>query len=265
MVLERVDDAEPRGTAGPSDGPAEPRGTAGRSDGTGDPRGTTGSSDGTGDPHALTRDEYLRRGRTHLTVDPVLAPLVGRIEPPEPRRDGDLYIDLIDGIVSQQLSVKAAAAIMGRFLALFPDGRPEPGAVRSRDEETLRGVGLSRPKIRYLYGITEAIETGEINLPEIARLGDEEFIREITRLKGVGRWTAEMLLIFSLGRRDVFSLGDLGLRTAVSRLYEVDREDYDAIAKIASSWKPYRSLACHYLWKSLNNEPGVGARPARES
>jgi len=232
---------------------------------TADPQGAPGPTDGGADLRARSYDDYLQRGKLHLAGDPVLGPLIHRIDPPEPRRDSDLYIDLIDAIVSQQLSVKAAAAIMGRFLALFPGGRPEPGDVRSRDEETLRGVGLSRPKIRYLYGIAEAIETGGIDLPEIARLGDEEFIGEITRLKGVGRWTAEMLLIFSLGRRDVFSLGDLGLRTAVSRLYGVDREDYDAIARISSMWTPYRSLACHYLWKSLNNEPGVGARPARES
>lgn len=203
-------------------------------------------------------DEYIERGNTHLQGDPVMARLMKGTEPPAQRSSNDIYIDLIDAIASQQLSVKAAASIMKRFLALFPKEGPQPAAVRAMSEDTLRGVGLSRPKIRYLHGIAEAIVTGAIDLAEIAKYDDEAFIDAITELKGVGRWTAEMLLIFSLGRRDVFSVGDLGLRNAVSQAYGVDRDDRDAIETIAERWRPYRSLACHYLWKSLDNEPKIG-------
>ena len=210
------------------------------------------------DTTELPWNEYVAQGIAHLRCDPVMAGLVDAAEPPAQRSSNDLYTDLIDAIVSQQLSVKAAASIMRRFLGLFPDDSPEPAAVRRRSEEELRAVGLSRPKVRYLHGIAEAIINGEIDLTEVAGYDDEAFIKAITELKGVGRWTAEMLLIFSLGRRDVFSVGDLGLRNAVARAYGVEGDDREAIEAIAERWRPYRSLACHYLWKSLDNEPKIG-------
>lgn len=210
------------------------------------------------DTSDLPWEEYVARGTAHLRDDPVMADLVAAAEAPSQRSSNDIFIDLIDAIVSQQLSVKAAASIMARFLALFPEGKPNPRAVREMSEDKLRAVGLSRPKVRYLHGIADAIIGGEIELRAIAGYEDEEFIEAVTTLKGVGRWTAEMLLIFSLGRRDVFSVGDLGLRNAVAQAYGVDRDDREAIEAIAERWRPYRSLACHYLWKSLDNEPEIG-------
>jgi DNA-3-methyladenine glycosylase II len=210
------------------------------------------------DTSELSWNEYVTRGTAHLRSDPVMAGLVAATDPPSQRSSNDIYIDLIDAIVSQQLSVKAAASIMNRFLALFPEGKPEPAAVLGMSEDELRAVGLSRPKVRYLHGIADAIINDEIDLTAIAGYQDEDFIEAITALKGVGRWTAEMLLIFSLGRRDVFSVGDLGLRNAVARAYGVERDDHEAIEAIAERWRPYRSLACHFLWKSLDNEPKIG-------
>jgi DNA-3-methyladenine glycosylase II len=172
---------------------------------------------------------------------------------PEPPTRG-LNHDLMDAIISQQLSVQSAAAIATRFLALFPDNNPSPPRLLETSEETLRGVGLSRPKIAYLSGIARAVVDGSLDLDTLATLDDEAFIRELTALKGVGRWTGEMMLIFSLRRPDVFSVGDLGLREAVSRLYNLDREDRPAIAAHAERWKPYRSLASLYLWQSLRVE-----------
>lgn len=200
-------------------------------------------------------DEYVRNGIAHLRRDPVLADLVDGTEPPTQRSSHDLFTDLADAIVSQQLSVKAAASIMGRFTDLFTDGRPVPAEVARMDDATLRGAGLSRGKVRYLRSIAEAVLDGTIDLETIARYDDEAFITALTTLPGVGRWTAEMMLIFSLGRGDVFSVGDLGLRKAVARLYDLDRDDREAINAVALRWRPYRSLACHYLWKSLDNAP----------
>lgn len=172
------------------------------------------------------------------------------------RRGGeDLFVDLIDAIASQQLSVKAAATIMGRFLSLFPDKRPDPAAILRGSEDEYRAAGLSRPKIRYILGIADAVLNHGFDLNTLWNLPDEEVIDRLMSLKGVGRWTAEMLMMFSLRRPDVFSIGDLGLRTAVARHYGIDRDDTDAISAIASAWRPYRTLASRYLWASLNNAP----------
>ena len=203
-------------------------------------------------------DEYLEAGCAHLSRDPVMAELVASWPPPEQRSSDGLYVDLLDTIVSQQLSVKAAAAIMERFLDLFPGRDPEPDAILAAPEERLREAGLSRAKIRYVRGIARALKDGEIGLKGMVTLPDDEFIRDLTRLKGVGRWTAEMLLIFSLGRHDIFSVGDLGLRTAVARHYGIDRDDREAITRVSGPWSPFRSLACHYLWMSLSNKPSIG-------
>lgn len=216
-------------------------------------------------PRRATRQAYLAKGTAHLRRDPVMRRLVEAYPPPEPRDHRDLFVDLIDAIISQQLSVKAAAAIFARVEALFDgDGGASAGAapagitpaeLAAVDPEALRAAGLSRPKVGYVQGIAEAVRAGEFDPAALAGLDDEEVVAELVRLKGVGRWTAEMLLIFSLGRPDVFSVGDLGLRSAVARHYGVDRESHEDVVAVADRWAPYRSLACHYLWKSLENEP----------
>ncbi|KKT88150.1 MAG: HhH-GPD family protein [Candidatus Collierbacteria bacterium GW2011_GWD2_45_10] len=130
----------------------------------------------------------------------------------------DLFRDLLESIIGQQLSVKAAGTIINRFMGLFPDQKNiKPEDILARDEESLRSVGLSRQKISYLRSLSEFVVSEKIILATLPDLPDEQVISHLTLVKGIGRWTAEMILIFSLGREDVFSVGDLGLRTAVSR------------------------------------------------
>lgn len=174
------------------------------------------------------------------------------------RRTGaDLFVDLIDAIVSQQLSVKAAATIMGRFRALFTDGRITPAAVLALEPGACRAAGLSHRKVEYVAGIATAAGDGSLALDALPELDDEQVIAALVALKGVGRWTAEMILMFSLRRPDVFSVGDLGLRTAVSRSWQVPRDDHAAIEAIAAAWSPWRTVASRYLWASLDNTPAL--------
>jgi DNA-3-methyladenine glycosylase II len=119
----------------------------------------------------------------------------------------------------------------------------------------LRAVGLSTAKTKYVKSLAQAIEERSLDLEDLRTKSDEEVITELIKIKGIGRWTAEMFLIFTLHRTDVFSVGDLGLRTAVARLYTIDRDNLSEIQKISEQWSPYRSFAARYLWKSLDNEP----------
>lgn len=206
----------------------------------------------------------------HLKKDPVMAGLI-EVHGPLPIREGevDLFTDLVETIVQQQLSEKAGGTIWGRVKELFaplPYKAQErqvsekvvlvPKAVLEVGDGDLREKGISYSKIRYIKGVAEAVLQSEIDLESLWNLDDEGVVRELVKLKGVGRWTAEMMLMFSLRRPDVFSVGDLGLRTAVSKLYGVDRDDWEAIEKVSLRWKPYRTMASRYLWKSLDNQNG---------
>lgn len=171
----------------------------------------------------------------------------------EPRKV-NLLEDIVSAIVSQQLSVKAADTIYKRFLNIYDGSFPLPGLLAAADEETLRGVGISFAKGRYIKGVAQAVVDGQLDLESVVNATDEEAVEQLVSLKGVGRWTAEMILIFSLYRPDIFSMGDLGLRTAISGLYGVDRDDMGAIEKITLVWKPYRSYASRLLWQSLDNK-----------
>jgi len=191
----------------------------------------------------------------HLKKDSRLAPLLSKYSPSLSKISTDLFRDLLESIIGQQLSVKAASTIIKRFVALFPDPKNiRPEDILAQDAATFRSVGLSRQKISYLQSLSEFILSEKLILESLGDLSDEAIIENLTQVKGVGRWTAEMMLIFSLGREDVFSFGDLGLRTAISRIYGVDREDKTKIEKIAQKWSPYRSLASLYLWQSLDNK-----------
>jgi DNA-3-methyladenine glycosylase II len=170
-------------------------------------------------------------------------------------RDPDIYGGLIRSIISQQLSTKAAATIYGRFRALLPDsGGPTPQAVFSFSEEALRGVGLSRQKISYLRDLSQKMLEGSLHTDSLSSLGDEEVIDALTNIKGVGRWTAEMILIFRLLRPDILPVGDLGIVKAIQRAYGLRKPpDARRMMKIAEPWRPYRSVASWYLWASLKN------------
>jgi DNA-3-methyladenine glycosylase II len=184
---------------------------------------------------------------------------VGRLGDP---RDGrpdreDHYGALVRAIVGQQLSVLAARAIYRRLTARFGARPPTPQEILDDDPEALReAAGLSRAKVGFLRSLAEHVLSGELELERMDELDDEQVIAELTAVKGIGMWSAHMFLMFHLERPDVFAPGDLGIRRAMQRAYGFqDLPEAADMEAIAHAWRPYRSLACRYLWRSLNNEP----------
>jgi DNA-3-methyladenine glycosylase II len=173
------------------------------------------------------------------------------------RQRTDHLTALIGSIVSQQLSTKAAATIFARLLALFPDGEPlTTSAIASLEDTALRGVGLSGQKVGYLRDLCARMSDGRLQVDQLEQLEDEAVIEQLTSVKGFGRWTAQMFLMFRLHRPDVLPVGDLGIVNAVQRLYGLrKRPDARRLEKIGEPWRPYRSVACWYLWQTLRNEP----------
>lgn len=196
-------------------------------------------------------DKALR----HLKKDSVLRKIIEEHKIEELDDKVNLFEDLIESIINQQLSGKAATTIFNRFKLLFKAKTfPSPKEIMKISDKRIRDCGISYSKIRYIKGICRAIINGDLNVQKIKELTDEEVINELIKLKGVGRWTAEMILIFSLRRPDVFSIGDLGLRTAVSIHYKIDRKNVKKIEEISKNWSPFRSYAARLLWRSLNNK-----------
>lgn len=193
----------------------------------------------------------------HLSTDPIMTKLIQTQSAPTWRNTStiDVFSDVIAAIISQQLSVKVADVIEERMRKLISQSNFTPHAIASLDIELMRASGVSYAKIKYMKAAADAALSGKIDFNQLTHKTDEEIIKELTQIHGIGRWTAEMLLISSLQRPDVFSLGDLGLRTAVSRLYEVERTDLEEISKISLQWSPHRTVASKYLWGSLNNAP----------
>ena len=199
--------------------------------------------------------EQLRRS------DPVMRGLVDEHGPldEEQRRRGrplEPYGALVRSIVGQQLSTKAARSIYERLTALFDGRTPTPAELLAADPEEVRSVGLSRPKVAYLRSLAEHVESGELELARLSELSDEDVSAQLTAVKGVGQWTADMFLIFHLGRPDVLPVGDLGIRRAVERAYDLPEiPDAARLTEIGEPWRPNRSLASLYLWRSLDAEP----------
>ncbi len=189
--------------------------------------------------------------------DPVLGAAVKRIGPcGMAGRQHQHHLSALTGsIVSQQLSTKAAATIFRRFAALFPDNAvTSAAAIASLDDAMLRGVGLSGQKVGYMRDLCARIADGRLALDELDALPDEDVIERLTSVKGFGRWTAEMFLMFRLHRPDVLPVGDLGIVTAVQRLYRLRaRPVPKRLLKIGEAWRPYRSVACWYLWQTLKD------------
>ena len=192
-------------------------------------------------------------GVAHLrAVDPKLAGVIEAVGPCRLTLEPNLYFALIDAIVSQQLSIKAAATILGRIRALYePLPFPTPAALLATPDETLRAVGCSRAKALYLKDLSARILDGSLDLDRLWDLPDEEVIAALVAVKGIGRWTAEMLLIFSLGRLDVWPVDDLGLVIAAQGIYDLpERPKRQALLALGEPWRPYRTLASWYLWQS---------------
>jgi DNA-3-methyladenine glycosylase II len=173
-------------------------------------------------------------------------------------RPGDAYGALLRSIVGQQLSTKAARTIYGRMLELFDGHAPTPVQLLAANPDDIRAAGLSRPKISYLRDLAQHVLDGELELERLDELPDDEVIEQLTAVKGIGEWSAHMFLMFHLGRPDVLPVGDQGIRNAIKTQYRLRKlPDAKRMEKIALPWRPYRTLACLYLWSSLDNKPGT--------
>ena len=204
----------------------------------------------------MTPEDFARARRVLMRRDPVLAAVIK-----QHRRRSlldapvvDPFSALVRTITAQQISTKAAATIHGRLVALMPGGVATPEALLSISDDQLRGAGLSRQKCAYLRDLGEKVSCGALPVHDLADLTDEQVIEAIVTVKGLGRWSAEMFLMFRLRRPDVLPVDDLGIVTAIQRLYRLrTRPKPDRIRRLAEPWRPYRTVACWYLWRSLEN------------
>jgi DNA-3-methyladenine glycosylase II len=188
----------------------------------------------------------------------VLARLLDERGAPDPRPlRGEPYGALVRAIVGQQLSVRAARAIWGRLLERFGGEPPTPEQILADEPDELRvAVGLSRAKTTFLRSLAEHVVSGELELDRLDQLGDDEVMAELVAVKGIGEWSAHIFLMFTLGRPDVLAVGDLGIRRAVERAYDLPALPSAAeLTELAEPWRPYRTAACQLLWRSLDNAP----------
>jgi len=209
----------------------------------------------------VTQAAFARRARAHLRrVDPVLAKVMDSVGPYRPR-DGTgggspHFLALIRSIVYQQLSGKAAATIHSRLLALYPGNEPTPADLLATSDVQLRAAGLSRQKVEYLRDLAGRIHAGDLPLDHVETLDDTALIEHLVQVKGIGRWTAQMFLMFKLGRPDVLPELDLGIQNAIKRAYRKRKVAPKDVLRIGAKWSPYSSIACWYLWRSLDNGGG---------
>jgi DNA-3-methyladenine glycosylase II len=200
----------------------------------------------------------VRTARAHLSrVDPVLAGVMRRVGPyrPRRRRGRSHFHDLVRAIVFQQLSGKAAGTIHTRFTALFPHRHVDPQRLLGLTDQAMRAAGLSRQKVGYLRDLATKVHGGAVPLDRVRHMSDASIIEHLVQVKGVGRWTAQMFLMFRLGRPDVLPELDLGIQNAVHRAYGLRRRATpDDVRRIGAPWSPYSSMACWYLWRSLELE-----------
>jgi DNA-3-methyladenine glycosylase II len=202
----------------------------------------------------MTSDDAI----TFLRKDPALAGVIDIIGKYELKKRSRHFAVLIESIISQQLATSAADAIFKRFKELYPKF-PTASDILATKKSKLRMVGLSSMKIEYLRDLAKHVEEGKLNMKTISRMSDEDVIAHLTQVKGIGRWTAEMFLIFSLGRQDIFPVGDLALRKGVQMLFSLPEMPKPKEAeKLGQKWKPYRTIATWYLWKSLRQFNKIG-------
>ena len=189
-----------------------------------------------------------------LRNDPELRPLIRRVGELELKSRRPYFWTLCTAILAQQVSGAAARSIIARVRALYPDRRhPDPRALLNTSTQALRSAGVSRQKARYLHALAEAFADGHLAGVRFARLSDDEIIQRLTDIVGIGRWTAEMFLMFSMRRRDVFPVGDLGIRRGMERFFGVG--DVSEMIERAEPWRPYRTVASLYLWRAQGDTP----------
>jgi DNA-3-methyladenine glycosylase II len=205
---------------------------------------------------ALVHSPYI----LHLSKDKKFACLLTDQEAMVLSKRRDIPLYLCFSILGQQLSTKVATTIRKRFLKLYP-GNPSPEQILATSLETLRSVGLSGAKANYIQNVARfTIESG-LDHKVLSKMKNEEIIEYLTRIKGVGRWTAEMLLMFTLGREDVFAVDDLGIQQAMVKVYKLNiankKKLKEDMLRISSRWSPYRTYACLHLWRHKDNTPGA--------
>ena len=189
--------------------------------------------------------------------DPVMRALIKKCEKFSSKVKRDRFQSLVSSIISQQISTAAARSIKKRFVDSLKPKKLSAETLSKLSVEDLRNAGISNQKANYILDLAKKVDSGQVRLSRLGRLGDEDIIEELIQIKGIGRWTAQMFLMFSLGRIDVFAPDDLGLRNAIRNLYELkELPDRETGESIAERWRPYRTIACWYLWRSLENNIG---------
>ena len=199
--------------------------------------------------------EYI----AHLSKDKKLKKLVEAAEPHQLKKRKNICTYLCASIMSQQLSTKVADVIYKRFIALYGGKEPLPQQILDTPFEQLRGIGLSNAKVNYVKNVAQFEMEKGMDAKKLQKMDNEEVIAYLTEIKGVGRWTVEMLLMFALGREDVFAVDDLGIQNAMIKLYKLDNSDKkqlrEKMLKVSAKWSPYRTYACVHLWRWKDNAP----------
>ena len=220
-------------------------------------------------PELITDEAVLQRAVRHIAGrDRVMAGFVERFGPCRMTPwANEPFSALVNSVISQQLSVKAADTIAKRCLQVAGRGeRFVPKKLLDASDETLRSCGLSGAKVRYIKGIADAAQRKQVNFAQLRQMSDDELIKALTAFSGIGVWTAEMLMIFAFGHPDIMSLGDLGLRRGVETIYELDHAPSDrVILGAAETWRPYRSVASWYLWRAWEEKQSRARASAKES
>lgn len=196
----------------------------------------------------------------HLNTDPKLKGLIAQQGPQELKQRKNICLRLCASIMSQQLSTKVAEVLFRRFLELYDGVEPTPQQIAATPHETLRGIGLSNAKAQYVLNVAEFFTAKKLSDARLRKMDNEALIELLTQIKGVGHWTVEMLLMFTLGREDVFAPDDYGIQVAMKKLYALDDSNKkafrQALVDVAESWAPYRTYACLHLWR-WKDEPVI--------
>lgn len=197
----------------------------------------------------------------HLTKDKKLKKIIALQEPYVLVSRKNVYLHLCSSIMSQQLSTKVAAVIYNRFLNLYKNKKPGLQQIIDTPVESLRSIGLSNAKAQYIQNVCRFFLAEKITDATLHKMSNEELIKYLSQIKGVGQWTVEMILMFTLGREDVFALDDLGIQQSIAKLYQLDATDKKTLKQkmltLSAKWSPYRTYACRYLWGWKDNEPKV--------
>jgi DNA-3-methyladenine glycosylase II len=197
----------------------------------------------------------------HLSKDKKLKKIIELQESYVLVKRKNVHLHLCNSIMSQQLSTKVADVFQKRFLALYNGKTPTAAQIAATPFETLRGIGLSNAKANYVLNVCNFFIEEKITDAQLHKMNNEELIKYLTQIKGIGQWTVEMILMFTLGREDIFAVDDLGIQQAICKLYKIDAEDKKAMKEkmlaISKKWSPYRTYACLYLWGWKDNTPTV--------